>query len=107
MLRGGGVGVNPRCCQGAPAPAGGRRPTSRRRSLDASGSLLSAAVLILLPKCPACLAAYLAAGAGIGVTLTTASHLRTALVILCSACLSWVAGRSAVRRLARLSPAVR
>ena len=100
MLRGGGVGVSPRCCTGGPA-------SRRRKRLDASGSVLSAAVLILLPKCPACLAAYLAAGAGIGVTLTTASHLRTALLILSLACLACVAGRSAFRWLARLSPTFR
>jgi hypothetical protein len=93
--------VNPHCCQGEPASPGGRA-TGPRRRLGASGSVLSAAVLILLPKCPACLAAYLAAGAGIGVTLSTASHLRTALVILCLACLSWVAGRHGVRWVARL-----
>ncbi len=95
--------MNPHCCQGAPAPSGGRQTTSRRRrSLDAGGSVLSAAVLILLPKCPACLAAYLAAGAGIGVTLTTASHLRTALLALSLAGLAYVVGRYAVRWAARL-----
>jgi len=63
--------------------------------------VLSAAVLILLPKCPACLAAYLAAGAGIGVSLTTASHLRTALLVLSLAGLTYVARRYAVRWVAR------
>jgi hypothetical protein len=98
--------VNPHCCHGEPASSGGQtagrgegpRPASRlRRSLDTGGSVLSAVVLILLPKCPACLAAYLAAGAGIGVTFTTASHLRTALLALSLAGLAYVAGRYAVR----------
>ncbi len=89
--------MKPRCCQGEPA-------SRRRKSLDASGSLLSATVLVMLPKCPACLAAYLAAGAGIGVTLTTASHLRTALLALSLAGLAWVAGRYGVRWIARLQP---
>jgi hypothetical protein len=108
----------PHCCQGEPDSSGGRttggrvpsrvpsrgpRPGSRlRRSLDAGGSELSAVVLILLPKCPACLAAYLAAGAGIGVTLTTASHLRTALLALSLAGLAYLLGRYAVRWVARI-----
>jgi hypothetical protein len=92
--------VNPRCCPGEPA-------SRLRKSVDASGSVLSAAVLVLLPKCPACLAAYLAAGAGVGVTLTTASHLRTALLVLSLACLTYVVGRSAFRWLARISPTFR
>lgn len=97
--------MKPHCCQGEPASPGGRSTEPRRRrSLDASGSVLSAAVLILLPKCPACLAAYLAAGAGIGVSLTAASHLRTALLALSLAGLAWVAGRYGVRWAARLQP---
>jgi hypothetical protein len=55
-----------------------------------------AALLVLLPKCPACIAAYLAMGTGLGITLSTAAHLRTALVVVslaCLACLAWVAAR--------------
>ena len=65
---------------------------------------MSALVLVLLPKCPACLAAYLAAGAGIGVTLTTASHLRTALLALSLVGLAYGVGRYALRWTARVAP---
>jgi hypothetical protein len=44
-------------------------------------------VLLALPKCPACLAAYLAAATGIGLTFGAASHLRLLIVIACAAVL--------------------
>jgi threonine/homoserine/homoserine lactone efflux protein len=66
---------------------------SARRCCTAAGTVAPAAVLVLLPKCPACIAAWLAVGAGIGVTATTAAYLRTGLLVLCVACLAWVVGR--------------
>lgn len=48
--------------------------------------LLSAAIVLLMPKCPLCLAAYIALGTGIGLSLAAANYLRTTLLII--ACLS-------------------
>jgi hypothetical protein len=56
------------------------------------------AILVLLPKCPACIVAYLAMGAGIGVTLSTAATLRVTLLVFCVACLAYVTVRRAKRR---------
>jgi hypothetical protein len=54
---------------------------------------IPAAALALMPKCPACVAAYVALGTGLGISLTTAAHIRTALIILFVAALAIVAAR--------------
>jgi hypothetical protein len=82
----------PRCCEAETPPA--------RRGLRIAGTVIPAAVLVLLPKCPACIVAYIALGTGIGVTLSTAAHLRMLLLVVCVACLVYVAARHAFRRIA-------
>jgi hypothetical protein len=46
-----------------------------------AGWLGSAAGLALMPKCPACIAAYMALGTGVGISLSAAAHLRTAFMV--------------------------
>ena len=73
-----------------------------RRCRDVAGTVAPAAVLVLLPKCPACIAAYLAIGTGIGVTISTAAYLRTLLLVVCVTCLVYVGARHVFHRITRL-----
>jgi hypothetical protein len=74
-------------------------PSFTRRSLDLSAKIFPVAILAVLPKCPACLAAYVALGTGIGLSLTAATYLRLSLVVLCVASLVYFAARSLRPRL--------
>lgn len=45
--------------------------------------LLPGAVIALMPKCPVCLAGYVAVFSGIGISLSTAAVLRNSLLAGC------------------------
>ena len=65
------------CCTGE----GPSRRLARRWS-GAAASILPGALLVLLPKCPLCLAAWLTAVAGVGVSAAAAAHVRGLIVVL-------------------------
>ena len=91
------------CCQiKMRAGDSGRRPASRWRGAgEIVGWLVPSAALALLPKCPACLIGYVALATGLGISMSTAAHLRTFLVILCVSSLVIVAARRLRRFMAR------
>ena len=91
------------CCQNKTrAGDSSRRPASRwRRPGEFAGWIVPSATLALLPKCPACVVAYVALATGLGISVTTAAHVRAVLVMLCLASLVFVAARRLRRYMAR------
>lgn len=78
------------CC----AEAGKGRPRGWRRSVrDGIAWLLPGAAMVLVPKCPACLAAHIALWTGLGVSISTATWLRWAMLMLCVGSLVFLAAR--------------
>lgn len=54
-----------------------------RRGISASAWLLPGGLLVLMPKCPVCFAAYIALFTGVGISIPAASGLRLFLIVAC------------------------
>ncbi len=105
MLPRGEARMNARnCCQNTMRVDAKRcRPASRlHRFGELAGWIVPSATLALLPKCPVCVAAYVALATGVGISLPAATSVRAALAGVCVAALVFAAGRrlrsSIVRR---------
>lgn len=63
------------CCT-----SGGLKRPLARRAFSAVTSILPGAALVLLPKCPLCLAAWLTVGTGIGISAAAVAWTRELVV---------------------------
>jgi hypothetical protein len=86
------MGAYPCCDDGfRDAPITTRHQTTLARScLRGAGWLVPGAIMALMPKCPACLAAYVALWTGIGLSVATATFARTLLLGLCVTSLAYL-----------------
>jgi len=84
------------CCSHVRGAAPAERPA--RRWTQAAGSVLTGAGAILLPKCPACVTAWVAAGTGVALPSIVASAVRPSLGVVCLVSASLLM-RRAIRRL--------
>ena len=75
------------CCD---AVGDRKTPTWVRRVREVFAWVLPSAVLVLVPKCPACLAAHVTLWTGLGLSLSTATYLRWVLLFLCVASLLYL-----------------
>jgi len=63
---------------------------ARRSIRQTAGWLAPAAILAVLPKCPLCVVAWVAAGTGLGLSLAAATYLRTLVILLCVLAMGFV-----------------
>ena len=67
------------CCDTA---SDRKTPTWVRRTREIFAWVVPSAILVLVPKCPACLAAHVMLWTGLGLSLSTATYLRWVLLFL-------------------------
>ncbi|HVY76065.1 MAG TPA: hypothetical protein VG890_14625 [Puia sp.] len=77
------------CSAASVPPAAGQSVVSipgrsgrRRNMLTLVRMAVSGFIFLLIPKCPVCLAAWIALGTGIGIPLTAAAWIRWMLIVL-------------------------
>jgi len=61
----------------------GERKNAFARLYGAIKCAVPGTILILLPKCPICLAAWISAVSGLGISISVAGYLRWGLIIVC------------------------
>lgn len=79
------------CCKRRMAARDSSSPA--RRGAKAIPWIIPGGLLLLMPKCPVCFAAYIALFTGIGISIPAASWIRLSLIFLCVASLLLLAFR--------------
>jgi hypothetical protein len=82
-----------------PNPSDGKQRTGfLRRTWRKTQWIFPAALLALMPKCPLCVAAYIALFTGIGISVTTARWIQILMLVLCLTSLAYFVVRYLRRR---------
>jgi hypothetical protein len=71
------------CCKAGTVLKDNGRGSLVRRKAGLIRGIIPGVLLLLVPKCPLCLAAYISVATGIGISFTTAKYLRIILIVLC------------------------
>lgn len=87
-------------CQKEEAAKANGEQRLAERGVEAAKWIAPSAALVVVPKCPACLAAYVAMVSGIGISATVASNLRMIWILLCVMALAALMVRSLNRHAA-------
>lgn len=103
----GGDHAAPAACTSSASKTGGVLARWFRRASLLVQWAAPIATLILIPKCPACVAGYVLLLSGVGLSFSAAETVRWAVIGLCAAILVFVSVRSALGLAARLSWAAR
>jgi hypothetical protein len=64
-----------------------------RRAWQSIQWIFPSTLLVLMPKCPFCVAAYVALFTGVSISVTTARWLQVLMFVLCLASLTYIAVR--------------
>jgi hypothetical protein len=88
-------------CGAARLPGSNTDRCARRSASDAAVGLLSLGVWVLMPKCPVCLAAYVALWTGLGLSLATAQYVRWSLLFVSGIAMLYLAVRLVTKRSTR------
>jgi hypothetical protein len=93
------------CCGRNSASA--NQTSNIRRLAGSTKWIVPTTIFALVPKCPMCVAAYIALATGFGVSLAAASWIRIGLTAMCLGTLAFLLIRVAIRAVARRRLAVK
>ena len=88
------------CCRTTQEP--GDAASRPQRLLRFASWLLPSIVLAAMPKCPVCVAAYVALFTGCGISIAAAGAARWIVIALCVAALGYLVCANAYKKLRRV-----